>query len=97
MESLNEEFTTMVDPFQIYLQTLISQSLDVNFLNEIIRENGICKGVFITIYLTNQLSDPWIDAYFIESIDAVENLWILPRRDSLKDTLKLKKSFQVCL
>lgn len=39
----------MVDPFQIYLQTLISQSLDTNFLNEIIKENGTWTNMIMSL------------------------------------------------
>lgn len=42
MDTLNEEATAMIDTFQIYLQTMISQALDSNFLTEIVREKGKC-------------------------------------------------------
>jgi hypothetical protein len=41
MEELNEEANSMIDTFQIYLQTLISQALDSNFVKEIVKEQGI--------------------------------------------------------
>ena len=40
MEAVNDEANGMVDTFQIYLQTLLSQALDSNFLKEIAKENG---------------------------------------------------------
>ena len=40
METLNEEGQAMTDTFQIYLQTMISQALDSNFLREIAKEQG---------------------------------------------------------
>jgi hypothetical protein len=43
MDTLNEEATAIIDTFQIYLQTMISQALDSNFLSEIVREKGKCS------------------------------------------------------
>ena len=42
-ETLNKEVNGIIDAFQIYLQTLLSQAVDSNFIQEIIKENGISK------------------------------------------------------
>lgn len=73
MEALNEEANSMIDTFQIYLQTLMSQALDSNFVKEIVKEQ---------------------DDYFLTSIAAVEDHWILPKRNMLKEIIKMKKPFQ---
>ena len=39
----------------------------------------------------------FIDEYFLKSIAAVENDWILPKRNNLKELIKMKKHFQVNL
>ena len=36
-----------------------------------------------------------LDEYFLESIAAVENDWILPKRNMLKELIKMKKHLQV--
>ena len=36
-----------------------------------------------------------LDEYFLESIAAVENDWILPKRNILKELIKMKKHLQV--
>ncbi|KAI9562063.1 hypothetical protein GHT06_013028 [Daphnia sinensis] len=73
MEALNEEANSMIDTFQIYLQTLMSQALDSNFVKEIVKEQ---------------------DDYFLTSIAVVEDHWILPKRNMLKEIIKMKKPFQ---
>ncbi|XP_057381861.1 uncharacterized protein LOC130704459 [Daphnia carinata] len=73
MEALNEEANSIMDTFQIYLQTLMSQALDSNFVKEIVKEQ---------------------DDYFLTSIAAVEDHWILPKRNMLKEIIKMKKPFQ---
>ena len=97
MDTLNEEATAMIDTFQIYLQTMISQALDSNFLSEIVREKGInvhitfkndAISTFLFIFL-------FLDDYFLGSIAAIEDQWILPKRDLLKETVKLRKHLQV--
>ena len=41
--------------------------------------------------------DCFIDEYFLKSIAVVENDWILPKRNNLKELIKMKKHFQVNL
>lgn len=43
IEKIMKDFLQYKDNFEIYLQTLISQSLDSNFMTEITRERGKCK------------------------------------------------------
>ena len=38
-----------------------------------------------------------LDEYFLTSIAAVEDQWILPKRNMLKEVIKMKKPFQVYL
>ena len=95
MEALNEEANSMIDTFQIYLQTLISQALDSNFVKEIVKEQGI---KWIVLFLSGFVKKfiPSLDEYFLSSIAAVEDHWILPKRNMLKEIIKMKKPFQVC-
>lgn len=56
METLNEEANSLLDTFQIYLQTLISQSLDSNFVKEIVKEQGLRKFNIQTILIHSQVT-----------------------------------------
>ena len=95
MDTLNEEATAMIDTFQIYLQTMISQALDSNFLSEIVREKGINVHVTIENDAISTFIFLFLDDYFLGSIAAIEDQWILPKRDLLKETVKLRKHLQV--
>lgn len=57
MEALNEEANSMIDTFQIYLQTLMSQALDSNFVKEIVKEQGI-KRKNVRLYMVSLPFDP---------------------------------------
>ena len=54
METLNREADGIIDTFQIYLQTLISQALDSNFVQEIVKEQGIHKCVVFHCFDNNK-------------------------------------------
>lgn len=99
MKALNEEGSMMVDTFQIYLQTLISQALDANFLVEISKENGMRQMQISTIKSSSVCTMVYCfvsDEYFLTSMAAVEDHWILPKRDLLKETIStMRKPFQV--
>ena len=95
MDTLNEEATAMIDTFQIYLQTMISQALDSNFLSEIVREKGINVHITIENDAISTFIFLFLDDYFLGSIAAIEDQWILPKRDLLKETVKLRKHLQV--
>ena len=41
--------------------------------------------------------DCFIDEYFLKSIAVVENDWILPKINMLKELIKMKKHFEVNL
>lgn len=41
IEKIMEEYLTFRDHFEIYIQTMLSQSLDSSFFTEITNENGL--------------------------------------------------------
>jgi len=45
-KKIYDEGVAILDTFKIYLQTLLSQALDSNFLTEITKENGDCSTQF---------------------------------------------------
>lgn len=97
MDALNEEATSMIDTFQIYLQTLISQALDSNFLTEISKENGRLSfwiGLNKLLVATTILPR-FSDEYFLTSMAAVEDHWVLPKREQLKEITTMSKPLQV--
>lgn len=62
----------MQEQFEVYLQTLISQALDPNFLQEIILEQGLFEQKIFNFYLFKTKFYKFSDDYFLSKVKLID-------------------------